>query len=488
MKKLYVLIIVFIFSLSLAWCSSTPVELPTNTDFTFGLGQTYFIWSEEVSQENVYWIVVWDNLKNIFSTIWWFLSSFDCQPGDHVSPDTLIASIKINDDDPMIKNLRIQQSSLQTQLQTLKSTYAMTEQNFVIQQQTLAAQIANTQETYDQDNADIKKLEDSIQNFKDQQQNGLDDVFKKVRTSGWNAKYLDLYDELYDQRDDVEDMDNEDFSRYLEDMADLMKKAAKYASGDTLSTLFMWLSNGFRSSKSTFDTLVASLASAKNGYATQHNTLGLTLDLADEQTQAIENNKHIQLNLLNSQMQTLQQNIDSIANSLKWETLYAWVDGIVKAKLIWNDNKVNPNTMICQIVPTDIANKKIQIYSANKIALWQVVELYNGDAIVWAAKIEYELPYRDTMTQNYIYEIIHLILKPGLVINEGDRLTVQFFKKQNPTEVWIPVNFVFAKLDGNYVRIKSWSWFVEKKVDLWAINGDLVRVTSGASLGQTIVN
>ena len=140
--------------------------------------------------------------------------------------------------------------------------------------------------------------------------------------------------------------------------------------------------------------------------------------------------------------------------------------------------------MICQISPSDSAGKKIQIFSVDKINIGQIVKLLNGDIVVGAAKIQYELPYRDPVTQNYIYEITG----PNLKIKEGDRLNVQFFKKVDATEAWILVSFVFSKLDGNYVRIQNGSGFVETKVELGDINGDLVKVTSGASLGQTIVN
>ena len=483
MKKVY-LAVAIASLLLLAGCGSVPTTLPATTDSTFSLGQTYTIWAQETSQENVYGIVVWDNLKNVFSNIGWFVTELNCQPGKKVTADTVIASITPNENDPTIKNLYLQQSSLEEQLENLEATYEMTEQNFDIQQETLSAQIENTQNTYNQDSADLQKLENSIQNFKDQQENTINDAFKKVRTSGGSTKNSNLYEDLYDQRDEIQDMSDDDFSQYLEDMASLMKKASSYASGDTLYSMFMWLSNGFRASKSTFDSLIDSYASVQNSYDTQHNNLWLTINFADEQAQALENNKQMQLNILDNQMQTIQQNLDSLSNSLNGEEITAWVDGVVKVKVVWADNKISPNTMICQIAPTDSTSKKIQIFSANKINIGQIVKLFNGDTLVGAAKIQYELPYRDPATQNYIYEIVDSNLK----IKEGDRLTIQFFKKIDATEAWIPVNFVFAKLDGNYVRIQNWSWFIETKVELWDINGDLVKVSSWANLWQTIVN
>jgi|GEM_PF-5873043 len=69
------------------------------------------------------------------------------------------------------------------------------------------------------------------------------------------------------------DMDDDEFSQYLEDMASLMKKAAGYASGEANYSMFMGLANAFRASKSSFDSLADSLVSAQNAYDTQHDTL-----------------------------------------------------------------------------------------------------------------------------------------------------------------------------------------------------------------------
>lgn len=180
-----------------------------------------------------------DNLRNIFSTIGGFVSQVDCQPGKRVSANDIIAEVLPNQNDPAIKNLYIQQLSLKQQIENIDRTYEMTEQNFEIQKESLQAQTENNQDIYNQDSADLTKLERSIENFKNQQINPINDSFKKIRTSGGNTDNSDLYDELYDQRNDIQDLSTDDFSQYLEDMAELNKKAAKYASGDALYSMFM---------------------------------------------------------------------------------------------------------------------------------------------------------------------------------------------------------------------------------------------------------
>jgi len=277
---------------------------------------------------------VGDNLKNIFSNIGGFVTDLDCQPGKKVTAGTLIATITPNEDDPTVKNFYLQQDALQEQLDNLQASYDLTEQNFEFQKQSLQAQADNNQNIYDQDSADLEKLQHSIQNFKDQQINTIEDAFKKIRTSGGSTKNSNLYDDLYDLRDEVQDFSDDEFSQYLEDMAQLCKKASKYASGDALYATFMGLSNGFLASKSAFDTLIDTYASAQNAYDNQHDTLGMNLDLVDAQLQTIENTQEIQLNALDSQMQTIQQNLDALSNNLQGEDLYAEVDGIVKAKLV----------------------------------------------------------------------------------------------------------------------------------------------------------
>jgi hypothetical protein len=425
-----------------------------------------------------------DNLRSVFSTIGWFVSQVDCQPGKKVSANDIIADVIPNQNDPAIKNLYIQQVSLKQQIENIDRTYEMTEQNSEIQKESLQAQTENNQDIYNQDNADLTKLEHSIENFKIQQVNTINDSFKKIRASGGSTQNSNLYNDLYYQRDEIQNISNENFSQYLGDMADLCETASKYASWDTLYSMFMWLSNGFRASKSAFDSLTDSYTSAQNAYENQHNTLGTNLNLVDKQIQSIENAKQIQINTLNSQKASLQQMLDSLSNSLETEHIYAGVDWVIKAKLIWDDNKIGPNTMICQIIPNNSTNKKIQLYSANKLDIGQEIKIVNKDKVLAVKKIEYELPYKDSLTQNYIYEITNL----NFDIYEGDKINIQFSKKLDSKDVWIPISFIFSKLDGNYIRIKTGTWFAETKVDIWDINNKLVKITSGASIGQTIIN
>ena len=72
------------------------------------------------------------------------------------------------------------------------------------------------------------------------------------------------------------------------------------------------------------------------------------------------------------------------------------------------------------------------------------------------------MPYKDPVTQNYIYELPNTIGN----LKEGDRLAASFTENLSSREVWIPLEYVIAKLDGNYVKHKVNNDFIETKVQL----------------------
>ena len=148
-------------------------------------------------------------------------------------------------------------------------------------------------------------------------------------------------------------------------------------------------------SKSAFDATASSYDSVKNTYNNQIktvdiNTSNLTDTTAKSTALQIENQKaslilsqntlatqltsaddtkNIQLVSLKNQLLTLKQNIAVLSNSLDGEVLYADVDGIVKMRAIGEDNKVAPNTLLCQISPKDPTNLSLQIYSYQQLPL-----------------------------------------------------------------------------------------------------------------------
>jgi len=482
MKKAY-LAIAIASLLLLTGCGKQAELISITSGDQQGYTQSYIISGSQNFSQQLYGTVVVEDMKNIMNSVGGTLTSIDCQPGKLVFSDTVIATVTPNENDPSIKNLYLQQASLEQQLSNLQDSYDMTEQNFDIQKETLYAQTENTQNVYGQDSADLQKIENSIQNFKDQQENTILDTLKKVRSNGGSTKNSSLYYDTYDQRNDIQDMSDDEFSQYLEDMADLSKKASTYASGDTLSSMFMWLSNGFRASKSAFDSLADTFISAQTAYENQHNNLWLTIDLADQQAQAIENNKQIQLNVLDSQMQSIQQTLDSLSNNVSEEQIYAGVDGIIKTKGAGEWNKVSPNTLLCQITPSDSNSLKIQAFSSNQIKKGQKVGIFSAGKFIMTGVILNELPYKDIVTQNYIYEIPHVTN----LLKDQERVTIQLGKNVANNEVRIPLEYVQPKLEGNIVRRKQGTGVQDLQVVLWTINTNMIQVLSGLNMGDEIV-
>ncbi|MBU0626684.1 hypothetical protein KKG31_07310 [Patescibacteria group bacterium] len=65
--------------------------------------------------------------------------------------------------------------------------------------------------------------------------------------------------------------------------------------------------------------------------------------------------------------------------------------------------------------------------------------------------ILYELPYKDTTTQNYIYEIPRITN----ALKDQERVVIQINQESQGNEIWIPLEYVQPRLEGNMVRRKN---------------------------------
>jgi hypothetical protein len=285
----------------------------------------------------------------------------------------------------------------------------------------------------DSQNTDADKMQTSIKNIRDQLNLSISDAFKKVddvfgilshaknaafdqyvSANDTNLRNLvtQQFQNLYTRFQNINDVSDDDFSHYLSQFSIMLKNAALSINAstpssalpqtatvglsiDALYTTYLGLATSFAASKSNYDTLLASVVSLDKNYDTQLNTLDTNMEslsqnksqlstissdtqianltLAqqsiDDQIAALQDTKDIQLASLHNQLITLQQNEAILDNTLAGETLTAGVDGTVKVKSVGADNKVAPNTMICQIIPDGAANFKIQIYSFSQISI-----------------------------------------------------------------------------------------------------------------------
>lgn len=65
--------------------------------------------------------------------------------------------------------------------------------------------------------------------------------------------------------------------------------------------------------------------------------------------------------------------------------------------------------------------------------------------------VVYEYPYKDPTTQNYIYEIP--VVK--FALKENERVIVSLSQKADQGDIWIPLQYISPRLEGNVVRRKS---------------------------------
>ncbi len=385
---------------------------------------------------------------------------------------------------------------------------------------------------------DLDKMQGSIVTAYRQYMIMIKDALKKVNDVFSNSalsvsdknpqlkqQVLSDYASLYDQTSNT--MNADQFSQYLSEVSDLMTLAASSITATTpssslpqassaglsidgLYTIYTTLSTTLLWTKSAFDSVAASYDSVKNTYNTQIQSATINsnnledntaksaalqlenqkanMQLAQKtlQTQlsSADDNQQIQLASLKNQVLTLKQNIAVLSNSLQWEILYAGVDGVIKMRAIGEDNKVAPNTLLCQIMPTNPGNLSLQVFSYQQLPLGSKVGIANDQGQFLGTWIlVYEYSYRDPATQNYIYEIP--VIKFSL--KENEKVLVTSSQLVDDNQIWIPLQYISPRLEGNLVRRKVGSTIQDVYVSLWSIDDSYVQVLSWLTLWDEIV-
>ena len=291
-----------------------------------------------------------------------------------------------------------------TLFENLEKSQDYSTSNMDYQQQLLQQQYSYLQ---DAKSTDLNKMKTSVSTAYKQYMVTIKDALKKVNdifnTSTYSVsdknpqlkqQTISQYSDLYVKASST--MTSDQFSQYLSDMSDFMSLAASSINASTpssalpqsssagvsidgLYTTYTTLSTTFMATKSAFDALASSYDSVKNTYDNQIKTVDINtnnftdntkestalqidnqksnLELAQKtlvtQLSSADDNQQIQLAGLRNQILTMKQNIEVLSNSLDGEILYAGVDGVVKMRAIGEDNKVAPNTLLCQISPTN---------------------------------------------------------------------------------------------------------------------------------------
>lgn len=362
---------------------------------------------------------------------------------------------------------------------------------------------------------------------------GIDNTTNNIAYAQYiSAKDPDLKREVEDQyqllkRQLSSSMTTDEFSQYILDVADFMALAASSINASTpstslpqasnaglsidgLYTIYTTLATTFMGTKSAFDSVSSSYDSVKNTYNNQMTTLDINTSNFEENTvpstalqlenqkvnmelsqktlqkqiTSADDNQQIQLASLKNQILTLKQSIAVLSNSLEWEILYAGVDGVVKMKAVGEDNKVAPNTMLCQILPQSSWSLSLQIFSYQQLKLWSKVSISDDQwQFLGTGVLMYEYPYKDPATQNYIYEIPVI----SLPLKENQRVLLTSSQLIDQSQIWIPLQYVSPRLEGNLVRRKVGTTIQNIYVTLWNIDDSYVQVTSWLNMWDVIV-
>lgn len=213
----------------------------------------------------------------------------------------------------------------------------------------------------------------------------------------------------------------------------------------------------------------------------QSKTLNSNLKNLFSNLANLKTTKENQILSLDNQILQIQQSIDSLNVNLSSRNIYANVSWKVKEKVSSTWNNIWVNNPICQIIPNN-KSTKIRIYSP--------IELNINDKLIFEFNnknydilVENELIYKDPITQNYIYESNYLnddYFKNWEIISLSFN---EILKKDTEIldikkDIKIPISYIINKIGGNFIKIESNSWVLEKEVKLWNINWDFIEILS----------
>ncbi|PID87511.1 hypothetical protein CSB07_00905 [Candidatus Gracilibacteria bacterium] len=232
--------------------------------------------------------------------------------------------------------------------------------------------------------------------------------------------------------------------------------------------------NGTQNSDLTFDNNINSLK-------TKINSTKTSLENLDEQLKIIADTKNSTIKQIDSQASKLQDAIGKTSVVLAGEELYAEINGTIKQSTVKEGNNIRAGTPICIIVP-DNNSLKLQLYSPNILKVGMIFEYFKDGKYFGTGSIISESPVKNNLTQNYIYE--------GKInfsnFREGDYIDIKVITDTKDNEIWIPLNFIYPKLDGYYVNILNSDKTEVRKVEVGKMNNGEIQILSGLKVGDIL--
>lgn len=232
--------------------------------------------------------------------------------------------------------------------------------------------------------------------------------------------------------------------------------------------------NWTKNSDLTFDTNI-------NNLKTQIDSTKTSIANLDEQILNLEETQNSSIKQLDSQTSQLKDSISKTSVLLNWENIYAWIYGTIQKSTVNEWNFSRAWTALCMIVPKN-NSLKLEIYSPEKLETWLTFNYLKNGEVLWTWTIVSESPVINSKTQNYTYKWNIDFSK----FKAWDYLDVKVIKKIASNEIWIPLNYVFPKLDWYYVNLKNWENTEQIKVEIWKMNNWEIKIISWLENGDIL--
>lgn len=220
----------------------------------------------------------------------------------------------------------------------------------------------------------------------------------------------------------------------------------------------------------------------------QITNLKNTLSSIQEQIESLEESKNSQIKQFDNQLVSLNQSLSTLYVAISSQTIKSDLDWIIKEQKSSLNSKVNMWSAICSVIPKNENNLVLKIYSPKQLNIWTEI-IYKKWENSWTWSIDFESPVKDMNSQSYIYESKIDFSN----FKDQDKLDISVKTKisniKNDESIWIPVEYVKAKLEWNYVNLLTWveGDITVTKVELWNLNNNLINIKSGLKIWDRIV-
>ncbi len=438
----------------------------------------------------------------------------------------------ISNYDSQLKQLELQKKELTNQLNAVDNTIWKNDDEWIKNQLKI---LDETTDLLNKNKANtLKKIEDNIINYRKTIYNSTKTGIKRLDEVFWitekNKSLNDSYDKyLWIKNSNLKSTTKEKIKTLLNDFSNTDETLSNYDNNslilfiDSTSNIFIdsanvvdnstasiwaleestitalykefmsysdWLINlkwsfeNLENSKEStilsFDAQIKELEQAKSQINTQESNLNSNTQTIKNNEQSLEEKilnindaKESSIKELEIKILSISQAINQINITFNENIIYAWISGIVKSKNsnLWNSIWIwSP---ICTISPNENW-LKLEIYSPEKLEVWQKFNYYKDSKLIWEWKIISESPIKNQITQNLTYqgEIWFLWLK------EWDYLDIKVLTEWNQDEIWIPISYVKPKLDWYYVSKKQDDKYINTKVEVWNMNNWEILIKS----------